>query len=839
MLKILFLAILVLSLGYSKADQCVRGPSYWCKSIQNANECNAFKHCLQTVWTTHLSYASKKQLELSNKPNACTNCVSCLNSDLSRCQFDNFKQQIQELKHHNLPSESICTLLDQCNEHKLVDHNHIEYKFDSRFKCGIHPRNWCDTLETAKRCDSLDTCFSQWSRLKFKLKDSIDSESAKLNSEKTCGFCLYIFQKLRQSILENSTEINVRDYLEGACTLLPSQNLTDLCTKEVDTYLPEIYNMLRNNMDPGIICRVLKQCSDASLELVSEPTINLIDSISFTVLNDKDVVVKSPIQTVQVNSELLSGQKSNSLVGELERTMGVGCELCTIVMNAAKYMIETKTDSKKVLNFIEHQLCGRLGTLNNTCVEYVEQEGAEIIELLIKSVDPAMVCHAMGLCLKIQVEQSEPKFYDLNVRNPLNCTLCKVVFNQVKKMLADQRSQAKILTYIDGNLCQKIGKSRELCKTLIDAYGPLFLDIIARDVHPAQLCVMIGMCSSYNEVVAQETGAQSTQYCVMCEFLITVLEKYITQNSTIPEIEAWMSYVCQHVMPVSIRGECSDFVTTYGEIILNLLTSQVPPQKVCTFMKLCSNSEKGPLFGEETDLFKHKSSLVWQKEKSAVERVEESRGMSIRCTVCQFSIQYISNEYSLDKTEKAVEFTISNVCKLIPKSYRAHCDSMVDRHGVRLINFMDKFSEPVQVCSKIRFCPAENNKDALVNMIEVVPARPVENRNEVRHVEEPVFLGNKTLQCSLCLYVAEMIDNKLKENKTEEQITKELLLVCNLFPDTLKDQCSAFINEYGPYVVQLIASDLDPDVTCAALKLCEKTMQRDLIKQAILRKLQN
>lgn len=121
MLKILFLATFVLGLsidqnfiffsliivnfnylGYSKADQCIHGPSYWCKSIKNANECHAFKHCLQTVWTTHLSYTSKKQFEHSNTPSACSNCVHCLESDSSRCLFDKFDKEIQELKSQNI-----------------------------------------------------------------------------------------------------------------------------------------------------------------------------------------------------------------------------------------------------------------------------------------------------------------------------------------------------------------------------------------------------------------------------------------------------------------------------------------------------------------------------------------------------------------------------------------------------------------------------------------------------------------------------------------------------------------------------------------------------------------
>ena len=40
----------------------------------------------------------------------------------------------------------------------------------------------------------------------------------------------------------------------------------------------------------------------------------------------------------------------------------------------------------EVLNFIDAELCGRLGSLNATCVDYVQKEGAQIIQLLLKSV---------------------------------------------------------------------------------------------------------------------------------------------------------------------------------------------------------------------------------------------------------------------------------------------------------------------------------------------------------------------------------------------------------------------------------------------------------------------
>ena len=66
--------------------------------------------------------------------------------------------------------------------------------------------------------------------------------------------------------------------------------------------------------------------------------------------------------------------------------MGVGCELCTIVLSAAKALVENKVEQEKVLGFIETQLCARLGSLNATCIEYVKVEGANIIDMLEHSV---------------------------------------------------------------------------------------------------------------------------------------------------------------------------------------------------------------------------------------------------------------------------------------------------------------------------------------------------------------------------------------------------------------------------------------------------------------------
>ena len=53
----------------------------------------------------------------------------------------------------------------------------------------------------------------------------------------------------------------------------------------------------------------------------------------------------------------------------------------------------------EVIALIEKQLCGHLGALNATCVEYVDAYGKVIIYELSQKIDPSIICHnTLHLC---------------------------------------------------------------------------------------------------------------------------------------------------------------------------------------------------------------------------------------------------------------------------------------------------------------------------------------------------------------------------------------------------------------------------------------------------------
>merc|ERR1711939_1026903 len=55
------------------------------------------------------------------------------------------------------------------------------------------------------------------------------------------------------------------------------------------------------------------------------------------------------------------------------------CEVCTLVLSAAQSLLKSNKTDEQVIQFIEKELCSRLGSLSQTCSQYVEQYGPQIL----------------------------------------------------------------------------------------------------------------------------------------------------------------------------------------------------------------------------------------------------------------------------------------------------------------------------------------------------------------------------------------------------------------------------------------------------------------------------
>ena len=85
--------------------------------------------------------------------------------------------------------------------------------------------------------------------------------------------------------------------------------------------------------------------------------------------------------------------------------------------------------------------------------------------------------------------------------------------------------------------------------------------------------------------------------------------------------------------------------------------------------------------------------------------------------------------------------------------------------------------------------------------------------------------------CTLCEFVVTYADNLLKNNQTEQQIVKSLELVCNLAPGSLKTQCTALVDQFGPTIVELLIKyGNDSKKICQEIKICPAEQLKQQVK---------
>lgn len=129
---------------------------------------------------------------------------------------------------------------------------------------------------------------------------------------------------------------------------------------------------------------------------------------------------------------------------------------------------------------------------------------------------------------------------------------------------------------------------------------------------------------------------------------------------------------------------------------------------------------------------------------------------------------------------------MDTVCKLAPKSTKAQCESIVSTYGPYLIDMIEKYGEPLVVCQQLGLCGSSEQVENVKKPLDILQSQTATTNSQERSiVENP---PEATFECTLCLYVAEILDNALKQNKTDQEITEEIEKVCNFFPSPIKDQ---------------------------------------------------
>lgn len=129
----------------------------------------------------------------------------------------------------------------------------------------------------------------------------------------------------------------------------------------------------------------------------------------------------------------------------------VTCEICTFVVNLVEGYLQNNATEEQILTNLESdcKLLGNSGWIA-TCQGIIEAYGPDLITYLIDNETPELACAQVGLCSSASVQITKV------TADGVSCIACEFIARTVEGYLANNKSEAEILTLVEKD-CSVLG----------------------------------------------------------------------------------------------------------------------------------------------------------------------------------------------------------------------------------------------------------------------------------------------------------------------------------------------------------------------------------------------
>ncbi|OXB63868.1 hypothetical protein ASZ78_004163 [Callipepla squamata] len=411
--------------------------------------------------------------------------------------------------------------------------------------CVKGPEVWCQSLRTASQCGAVKHCQQNvWS------KPTVNSIP--------CDLCKELVTVVGKVLKDNGTEDEIRSYLEKTCEFLPDQGLASECKEIVDSYLPVIMDMIKEEFDkPEVVCSALSLCQSlqkhlAAIKLQKQLQSNKIPELDFSELTSP-FMANVPL-LLYPQDKPKQKPKCKSYISEYS-------DLAIQMM----------------MHMQPKDICAMVGFC------------ASVKSVPFQTLVPAQVVHEVKT---ETVEKATVQEKTFSV-----CEICETMVKEVTGLLESNKTEEEIVHEMEV-VCYLFPASvKDQCKDFIEVYGQALIDMLLEATNPEAVCVMLKCCAANRHpqqpVVVKPTGG----FCDICKMIVAYADKELEKNATTTEIEALLEKVC-HFLPESVSDQCVQFVDQYEPVVVQLLAEMMDPTFVCTKLGVCGAAKK-PLLGDD------------------------------------------------------------------------------------------------------------------------------------------------------------------------------------------------------------------------------------------------
>uniref|UniRef100_A0A669PWT8 Prosaposin n=1 Tax=Phasianus colchicus TaxID=9054 RepID=A0A669PWT8_PHACC len=432
--------------------------------------------------------------------------------------------------------------------------------------CVKGPEVWCQSLRTASQCGAVKHCQQNvWS------KPTVNSIP--------CDLCKELVTVVGKVLKDNGTEDEIRSYLEKTCEFLPDQGLASECKEIVDSYLPVIMDMIKEEFDkPEVVCSALSLCQSlqkhlAAIKLQKQLQSNKIPELDFSELTSP-FMANVPLLLYPQDKPKQKSKGTEDV-----------CQDCIRLVTDVQEAVRTNATFVKSLVAHAKEECDRLGPgMSDMCKSYISEYSDLAIQMMMH-MQPKDICAMVGFCPSVKSVPLQTLMPAQVVHLSVICYLCFLVLQE------EIVHEMEVVCYL------LPASVKDQCKDFIEVYGQALIDMLLEATNPEAVCVMLKCCAAnklpQQPVVVKPAGG----FCDICKMIVAYADKELEKNATTTEIEALLEKVC-HFLPESVSDQCVQFVEQYEPVVVQLLAEMMDPTFVCTKLGVCGAAKK-PLLGDD------------------------------------------------------------------------------------------------------------------------------------------------------------------------------------------------------------------------------------------------
>ncbi|XP_076643246.1 prosaposin [Halictus rubicundus] len=670
------------------------------------------------------------------------------------------------------------------------------------------------------------------------IPDAVQSDSEEVKQSVTCNVCRLAVYYVENKVGSEKSRNKIENALQEACNHIPNF-VSKECALFVNKHGDSVINALTNNVSPKAICTVVDACNVRAADFELEVNNETPNDIS-TNVND------------------LEESKSRSAI----ESQGFVCETCKVAIQHIVKIIGSDKSKNKIENAVR-SVCKHVpNSISKDCKHFVDKHGHAVIDALLKSIKPNLVCSYVTACgqsaaqkvvLKVnnetpnavsdnsdQLQENEEK--NIGAQRSILSHACKLAVDYVEKKVGVDRTRPKIenaLREACGHLPHFV---RGECTKLVNEHGDALINALEHNVAPSLVCSVARVPAksaadvqfqvngetsnavSDNSDQLQENeeknvGAQRSILSHVCKLAVNYVEDKVGVDRTRPKIENALREACGH-LPHFVRGECTKLVNEHGDALIDALEHNVAPSLVCSVARVPAKSAADVQFqvnGETSNAVSDNSDQLQENEEKNV-----GAQRSILSHVCKLAVNYVEDKVGVDRTRPKIENALREACGHLPHFVRGECTKLVNEHGDALINALEHNVAPSLVCSVARV-PAKSAADVQFQVNGETSNAVSDNSDQLQENEEKNVGAQRSILSHVCKLAVNYVEDKVGVDRTRPKIENALREACGHLPHFVRGECTKLVNEHGDALINALEHNVAPSLVCSVARVPAKS----------------